>query len=145
VSDEPVSDEAGPDLSGDGHGDVTGDRRPAGELGYAAASAELEAIIAELDQGLVDVDHLEVRFRRAIEIVEELDRRIHRARAQVDALLPRLGAVAGGTAGAGANRTAQASTPESPAPASGGMCAAGERRAAGSPTPRRSGAHEPQR
>ena len=72
---------------------------PAAELGYAEASAELEVIIQELDQGLVDVDHLEVRFRRAIEIVEELDRRIHRARSQVDALMPRLGALGGAPAG----------------------------------------------
>ncbi len=73
--------------------------RPVAELGYAEAAAELEAIIVELDQGLVDVDHLEVRFRRAIEIVEELDRRINRARGQVDALLPRLGAIGAADAG----------------------------------------------
>ena len=52
---------------------------PVGELGYAAAAAELDAIVRELDEGLVDVDVLEVRFRRAIEIVEELDRRIRGA------------------------------------------------------------------
>ncbi len=67
--------------------------RPVGELGYADASAELDAIIAELDHGLVDVDLLEDRFRRAIDIVEELDRRIRGARERVDALLPRLGAL----------------------------------------------------
>ena len=39
---------------------------PVAELGYAQASAELERIVAELDEGLVDVDLLEVRFRRAI-------------------------------------------------------------------------------
>jgi exonuclease VII small subunit len=64
-----------------------------GELGYAAAAAELDAIVRELDEGLVDVDVLEVRFRRAIEIVEELDRRIRGARENVDALMPRLAAV----------------------------------------------------
>ncbi len=68
---------------------------PAGELGYAEASAELDAIIQELDQGLVDVDLLEARFRRAIDIVEELDRRIRGARERVDALMPRLEAVGG--------------------------------------------------
>lgn len=82
---------------------ATSSERPASELGYAQAAAELEAIIGELDQGLVDVDHLEVRFRRAIEIVEELDRRIHRARGQVDALLPRLGAIGAGGATPGAD------------------------------------------
>lgn len=66
---------------------------PVGELGYAQASAELDRIVGELDEGLVDVDLLEVRFRRAIEIVEELDRRIRGARSRVDALMPRLDAV----------------------------------------------------
>ncbi|MGD0895323.1 MAG: hypothetical protein ABSA08_04860 [Acidimicrobiales bacterium] len=66
---------------------------PVGELGYAAAAAELDAIVRELDEGLVDVDVLEVRFRRAIEIVEELDRRIRGARENVDALMPRLAAI----------------------------------------------------
>jgi exodeoxyribonuclease VII small subunit len=102
MSDRPLRAQSGVDAEG----------QPAAELGYAEASAELEAIIAELDQGLVDVDHLEVRFRRAIEIVEELDRRIHRARDQVDALLPRLGAI-GGADGAGA---AQGSTAPSAEP-----------------------------
>lgn len=66
---------------------------PVGELSYAQASAELERIVAELDEGLVDVDLLEARFRRAIEIVEELDRRIRGARERVDALMPRLDAL----------------------------------------------------
>ncbi len=66
---------------------------PVGELGYAAASVELDAIIGELDQGVVDVDVLDVRFRRAVEIVEELDRRIRGARQRVSALAPRLEAI----------------------------------------------------
>jgi exodeoxyribonuclease VII small subunit len=69
---------------------------PAAELGYAEAADELDTIIRELDQGLIDVDLLESRFRRAIEIVEELDRRIHGARLRVDELLPRLNKVADG-------------------------------------------------
>ena len=69
--------------------------RPAAELGYGEAAAELDAIIGELDQGLIDVDRLETRFRRAIEIVEDLDRRIRQARDRVDALIPRLDAVSG--------------------------------------------------
>jgi len=75
--------------------------RSVGELSYAEASQELDVVIAELDSGLVDVDRLEVRFRRAIDIVEELDRRIRGARERVDALMPRLDAVGGGTAGEG--------------------------------------------
>ena len=73
---------------------------PVGELGYAAAAAELDAIVRELDEGLVDVDVLEVRFGRAIDIVEELDRRIRgarRARRRADAAVgrPRRGRNAG--------------------------------------------------
>ncbi|MGH9297114.1 MAG: hypothetical protein ACRDZP_03965, partial [Acidimicrobiales bacterium] len=60
------------------------DRPPAGgngalpvtDLGYSDAAAELDGIIAELDRGVVDVDVLEDRLCRAVEIVEELDRRI---------------------------------------------------------------------
>ena len=69
--------------------------RPVAELCYAEASSELEQLVRELDQGLVDVDVLEARFRRAIEIVEELDRRIRGARERVDALMPRLDALRG--------------------------------------------------
>ncbi len=64
--------------------------RPVGELGYSEAAAELDGIIAELDRGVVDVDVLEVRLSRAVEIVEELDRRIRGARERVSAILPRL-------------------------------------------------------
>lgn len=60
------------------------------ELGYSEAAAELDGIIAELDRGVVDVDLLEERLCRAVEIVEELDRRIRGARERVDAILPRL-------------------------------------------------------
>ena len=66
---------------------------PVGDLGYADASDELDAIIAELEGGVIDVDILEVRLRRAVEIVEELDRRIRGARERVGSLLPRLEAV----------------------------------------------------
>jgi exodeoxyribonuclease VII small subunit len=65
------------------------------ELNYAQAAAELDSIIRDLDTGVVDVDALEVRFKRAIEIVEELDRRIRGARERVDALMPRLEALGG--------------------------------------------------
>ncbi|HVB05039.1 MAG TPA: hypothetical protein VNF07_02175 [Acidimicrobiales bacterium] len=78
--------------------DAVPEGRPVGELGYAEAAAELDTIIGELDQGLIDVDRLEVRFRRAIDIVEDLDRRIRSARERVDELMPRLDAV-GGTEG----------------------------------------------
>jgi exodeoxyribonuclease VII small subunit len=67
--------------------------RPVGDLGYAEAASELDGIIRELDEGLIDVDRLEAQFRRAIELVEELDRRVHGVRERVDALLPRLDAI----------------------------------------------------
>ena len=37
---------------------------PVTELGYGAASEELDGIIAELERGVIDVDLLEVRLRR---------------------------------------------------------------------------------
>jgi exonuclease VII small subunit len=63
---------------------------PVTELGYNDAAAELDGIIAELDRGVVDVDLLEDRLCRAVEIVEELDRRIRGAKERVSAILPRL-------------------------------------------------------
>lgn len=64
--------------------------QPVAGLGYSEAAAELDRIIAELDRGVIDVDVLEVRLCRAVEIVEELDRRIRGARERVSAILPRL-------------------------------------------------------
>ena len=66
---------------------------PVGELGYTEAAAELEAIIAELERGVVDIDLLETRLSRAVEIVEELDRRIRGAKERVETMLPRLESV----------------------------------------------------
>jgi exodeoxyribonuclease VII small subunit len=71
---------------------------PPEELTYNQAVEELNAIIAELDEGLVDVDALTVRFQRAIDIMEDLDGRIRRARAKVDELAPRLDAIGRGPA-----------------------------------------------
>ncbi len=69
---------------------TTSGEAPVSELGYSEAAAELDRIIAELDRGVIDVDLLEVQLRRAVEIVEELDRRIRGARERVSAILPRL-------------------------------------------------------
>lgn len=93
----PSSDEFSP-------GDVPLKSEPTvgvADLGYPEAVAELDAIIAELDRGVVDVDRLEQRLQRAVEIVEELDRRIRGARERVDAMLPRLERVAGAGEGGG--------------------------------------------
>ncbi len=64
-------------------------KKKVSELGYSEAASELDQIIDELDQGQVDLDVLEERFQRAVEIVEELDRRIQGAKERVDELLPR--------------------------------------------------------
>ncbi|MDA8040501.1 MAG: hypothetical protein M0Z69_15395 [Actinomycetota bacterium] len=63
---------------------------PVAELGYSEAAEELDRIITELDRGVVDVDVLEVRLCRAVDIVEELDRRIRGAKERVETILPRL-------------------------------------------------------
>ncbi len=44
--------------------DPVTDSVPVGDLGYADASDELDAIIAELEGGVIDVDLLEVRLRQ---------------------------------------------------------------------------------
>lgn len=75
------------------------DSTPVVELGYTEASEELEAIIAELERGVVDVDLLETRLSRAVEIVEELDRRIRGAKERVETILPRLESVGRAPAG----------------------------------------------
>jgi len=83
--------------------EMESEQSPVASLGYAEAASELDTIIRQLDQGVIDVDLLETRFRRAIDIVEELDRRIHGARAKVDELLPRLEQIADGATAASEN------------------------------------------
>jgi exodeoxyribonuclease VII small subunit len=84
---------------------------PPEQLTYGQAVEELNAIIAELDEGLVDVDALTARFQRAIDIMEDLDGRIRRARAKVDELAPRLDAIARGPAASGEPPTAAPADP----------------------------------
>jgi exodeoxyribonuclease VII small subunit len=86
---------------------------PPEQLTYGQAVEELNAIIAELDEGLVDVDALTARFQRAIDIMEDLDARIRRARAKVDELAPRLDAIARGPATSG--EPPAAASPDPPA------------------------------
>ncbi len=62
-------------------------------LSYAAAGAELDAIIGEFEAGVVDVDRLVEQLERATVIVDELDRRLRRTRLRVDELVPRLEAI----------------------------------------------------
>jgi exodeoxyribonuclease VII small subunit len=63
---------------------------PVAELAYADASQELDDIVAELEEGLVDVDVLVERLQRATDIVDELDRRLRGTRLRVEELVPRL-------------------------------------------------------
>lgn len=63
-------------------------------LSYVDAVAELEAIVQELDQGVVNVDILSEQFKRAIDIIEELSGRIQKTRKDVDSLANRLDALA---------------------------------------------------
>lgn len=89
---------------------------PPEKLTYAQAVDELNGIIGELDEGLVDVDALTVRFQRAIDIMEDLDGRIRRARAKVDELAPRLDAISrAATEGTPATTASQPPSPEQPA------------------------------
>ena len=90
---------------------------PPEQLTYAQAVDELNAIIGELDEGLVDVDALTVRFQRAIDIMEDLDGRIRRARAKVDELAPRLDAISrAATEGTPAAAATPAPSPEKSSP-----------------------------
>jgi exodeoxyribonuclease VII small subunit len=82
---------------------------PPARLTYEQAVEELKTITDELNDGLVDVDALTDRFQRAIDIMEDLDARIRRARAKVEELSPRLEALS----------RPPADAPADPAPAAG--------------------------
>jgi exodeoxyribonuclease VII small subunit len=59
--------------------------------GYAAALAELEQILAELDRADVDVDLLATRVRRAAELITFCRDRIGNARLQIEQVVGSLG------------------------------------------------------
>jgi exodeoxyribonuclease VII small subunit len=54
------------------------------DLGYAEALAELEQILAELDQDEVDVDRLATTLRRATALIDHCRGRIADARVEVE-------------------------------------------------------------
>jgi exodeoxyribonuclease VII small subunit len=60
------------------------DSRPADELGYAEALAELEAIVRELEASAVDVDILTDKVARARVLVARCRERIDAARLHVE-------------------------------------------------------------
>lgn len=67
-----------------------------GQLSYASAGRELDAIIEEFETGVIDVDRLVDQLERATQIVDELDRRLRRTRMRVEELVPRLEAIGRG-------------------------------------------------
>ena len=56
---------------------------PPAELGYGAALAELESIVADMEQGQVDVDHLTSQIARAGELVRYCRDRLDTVQQQV--------------------------------------------------------------
>ncbi len=63
-------------------------------LGYRQALAELDAILAELEDEAVDVDQLSVQVKRAGELIALCRQRITGARLEVTEIVARLDAVA---------------------------------------------------
>ena len=59
----------------------------AGQLGYAEAMEELEAILDELEGDDLDIDVLADRVRRAGELIKACRTRIARAQADVDQIV----------------------------------------------------------
>lgn len=68
----------------DGPGDDGADLADVTDLGYAAALAELETILEELERDHLDVDRLSDQVRRASQLVAVCRARIRRAQAEVD-------------------------------------------------------------
>ncbi len=79
------ADAPSPDPTGTGDG-PDGDG-PGGELGYGAARAELDLILAELSGDDLDVDMLADRVERASTLIEICRGRITNARIQVELVM----------------------------------------------------------
>ncbi|HJR26327.1 MAG TPA: exodeoxyribonuclease VII small subunit [Acidimicrobiales bacterium] len=60
------------------------------DIGYAAALAELETILAEIEDDAVDVDVLAARVRRAAELLRVCRDRITAAREEVGQIVAEL-------------------------------------------------------
>ena len=63
---------------------------PRAEIGYAAAVAELETILSELEADDVDVDVLASKVARAADLIDLCRLRIDAARDEVDRAVGRL-------------------------------------------------------
>ena len=70
------------------------DTHPQSGPGYADAMAELEAILHELEQGDIDLDHLAAQVRRAAELVRLCRGRLDDARTEVTRIVADLDAEA---------------------------------------------------
>lgn len=57
------------------------------EMGYAAALAELDGILRELDSEQLDIDVLADRVERAAQLIELCRERITRAQLRVDQIV----------------------------------------------------------
>ncbi len=66
------------------------DEAAAGQPGYAAALAELQAILAELEGDHVDVDALAALVRRAADLVRVCQDRIAGARLEIERVVAEL-------------------------------------------------------
>jgi exodeoxyribonuclease VII small subunit len=71
----------------------TGETQP----GYAAALAELDGILRELEGSDVDVDHLAERVARASELIQLCRAKISTAQLRIEQVTADLDAVAGST------------------------------------------------
>jgi exodeoxyribonuclease VII small subunit len=67
------------------------DRAANADLAYADAVAELEAILAELDDDTIDVDLLAERVRRAATLIRLCRERIAGARLEIERIVADLG------------------------------------------------------
>jgi exodeoxyribonuclease VII small subunit len=76
---------------------MTSTTSPAGrtEPGYAAALAELDGILRELEGSDVDVDHLAERVARASELIQLCRTKISNAQLRIEQVTADLDAVAG--------------------------------------------------
>jgi exodeoxyribonuclease VII small subunit len=76
-----------------GHGVQSGTDspgRPAADIGYEEAIAELDSLIDEMESGRVGFDDLSVRFGRAVELIEALRTKVAATQLQVHRLNERL-------------------------------------------------------
>ncbi len=78
----------------------------AGELGYAAALAELEEILDQLEDDDIDVDVLSSKVERAAELIRLCRGRIRDAQISVEEIVSELDSLAAGNATATADADA---------------------------------------